>query len=55
MAGAVAKERLKPFKEAGAEILLTECSYCLQNLRRGVSVKDKMKVYSLTEYLFLSS
>ena len=55
MAGAVAKERLKPFKEAGTEILLTECSYCLQNLRRGVSAKDKMKVYSLTEYLFLSS
>ena len=55
MAGAVARERLKPFKEAGTEILLTECSYCLQNLRRGVSVKEKMKIYSLTEYLFLSS
>ena len=53
MAGAVAKERLKPFKEAGTEILLTECSYCLQNLRRGVSAKDKMKVYSLTEYLYM--
>ncbi len=54
MAGAVAKERLKPFKEAGTEILLTECSYCLQNLRRGVSAKDKMKVYSLSEYLYMS-
>lgn len=54
MAGAVARERLKPFKEAGTEILLTECSNCLQNLRRGVSAKEKMKVYSLTEYLFLS-
>ena len=54
IAGAVAKERLKPFKEAGTEILLTECSYCLQNLRRGVSVKDKMKVYSLSEYLYMS-
>ncbi len=55
MAGAVAKERLKPFKEARTEILLTECSYCLQNLRRGVFAKDKMKVYNLSEYLFLSS
>ncbi|MBI5042501.1 MAG: (Fe-S)-binding protein [Nitrospirae bacterium] len=54
MAGGVAKERLKPFKEAGVEILLTECSYCLQNLRRGVSKKDKMKVYSLSEYLYMS-
>lgn len=53
-AGAVAKERLKPFKEAGTEILLTECSYCLQNLRRGVSAKDNMKVYSLSEYLYMS-
>ncbi len=54
MAGAVSKERLKPFKEAGTEVLLTECSYCLQNLRRGVSTNDNMKVYSLSEYLYMN-
>lgn len=50
---AMARRRLEEVEQAGAEVLLTDCNSCVHNLRNAKLRKQKIKIYTLAEYIGL--
>jgi Fe-S oxidoreductase len=46
-----ARERIKEFKATGADLLITACAYCKDNLQKVMPGKDKDKVKDLMEFV----
>ena len=51
----MARSRLKQAMDAGANILVTECSSCLHNFRNARRSIDNIQLYNLSEYLSVLS
>jgi len=49
----IARNRLEEALGAGTQVLVTECSSCLHNFRNARRSRDKIEIYSLSEYLSL--
>jgi Fe-S oxidoreductase len=47
----VATERMKEFSETGADLLITACSYCKQNLQKVLPADKKDMVMDITEFI----
>lgn len=50
---AMARRRLEEAEEAGVEVLLTECNSCVHNLANAKLRKQKLKIYTTTEFINL--
>ncbi len=44
-----ARERIKEFEDTGADLLITACAYCKDNLQKVMPGKDKQRIKDLTE------
>ena len=47
----VAGERIKEYLETGADLLITACSYCKQNLQKALPADKKGMVKDITEFI----
>jgi heterodisulfide reductase subunit D len=49
MAEWTARERIKEFQATGADLLITACPYCRENLQKVMAAQDKARVKDLSE------
>jgi len=47
----MARRRLEEVEDVGAEVLLTECNFCVHNLNNSKLRAQKFKIFTTTQFL----